>query len=104
MIFIYLSIYLFIYWFIYSPSHAFIHSLTDLFICLSCLEYSPRARGSTHIREQPPLREEGQHFDLREPPHSESDRHKCSVRLLHSREISSLLITGQVTLPENKMT
>ena len=37
------------------------------------LLYLPRTRGVTPIREQPPLPEVAQHFDLRELPHSESD-------------------------------
>ena len=41
--------------------------------CLPSLLYLSRTRGVTHIREQPPLREVAQHFDLRELPHSESD-------------------------------
>ena len=40
---------------------------------LPTLVYLPRTRGVTHIREQPPLREVAQHFDLRKLPHSESD-------------------------------
>ena len=39
---------------------------------LATLLYLPRTRGVTHIREQLPLREVAQHFDLRELPHSES--------------------------------